>query len=180
MGDMQNAFWEARTRSEKISARRAVAQAFLRERLVQLGEFDADSGRPGVCARYSAYPHEPLFLRDLDPREMWTKFLCPDAQPMFEKEVSTSFGNGMHDWRPEPIAHGLRVRARDGAYLWQISDDGSIELWAKRAPFVAKEHSTPSVHPGWFVPVVGQMIIMAEYLRRRAGKPGIPFELDPD
>ncbi|KPF65865.1 hypothetical protein IP69_16865 [Bosea sp. AAP35] len=180
MGDLQNAFWDARTRSERIAKRREAAEEFLQERVIKYAMFRSIPREGGIFARYAAYPHEPLALADLDALELWTKLLRPEENRLFSKQCSAPFGGGLVDWRPEPIAHGIRnfqENSRSGS-LWKIGEDGSIEVWGYCRAQTLAAHASPLMHPSWMVTAMGQIVAMVEYLRRRAGKPGIPFELD--
>ncbi|MGQ3283499.1 AlbA family DNA-binding domain-containing protein [Bosea sp. (in: a-proteobacteria)] len=180
MSDLQNAFWDARTRSERISKRREAAEEFLEERVIQFGLFRSIPREGGIFARYSAYPHEPLMLPDLDALELWTKLLRPEENRLFRRDCYAPFGGGLLGWLPEPIAHGIRnlqANSSSGS-LWKVGEDGSVEVWGYCAARKIAEQPQPLINPAWMVTAVGQIVAMVEYLRRRAGKPGVPIEID--
>jgi hypothetical protein len=178
MGEIQTAFWDSRTRAGRIEEQRRRAEHFLNERMVAGGKLHLPKADGVVFARYSAYPHEALGL-EFDPSEIWVRLLRPEEGSLYSQRVVAPFGGGSNDWSPQPIAHGIRNLSEGARYssLWNIGEDGSIQLWGACAAS-RSQTGLLVVHPSWFVTALGQFIVMAEHLRRRARKPGVPYEID--
>lgn len=185
MRDLQNVFWEARTRVQKIEEARKRADRYLDEQCVRSGILWAlgdqpdphHQHHPGVYARFCAYPHEPLELGTLDVRESFARSLRFAADRLIEEYILVPLGDGQVDWRPRPMAHGFDVISK-GPSRWTVRDDGSIEVFGfvQASNLEGARHSF--VHPYWFMAPVAQILAMIEILRREAGRPGVPFEVD--
>ena len=181
MRDLHNVFWESRTRVEKIAASRHRSTEFLRKckadlELLILADKPVQ-WVPGIYARFSAYPHEPLQIDDADVREFWVKVLRPEGRSVFRNPPVCPFGDGVVDWSPSPIAHGFEIISA-GPSRWIVKDDGSIEVFGFRKASAIQGADGHFIHPGWLVSPAAQLITMCEMLRRRSGRPGIPYEID--
>ena len=178
MSDIQNSFWDSRTRAERITEKRKGADRYLHKRVMNDPEMLRVNPAGGVFARYSAYPHDNLGIQ-FDTTEMWAKLLRPTEKHAYNGEVSAPFGAGVIDWRPEPVAHGIRnfSRGSRSSALWQLGEDGSVDVWGLCAS-KPTDTGIQVVWPQWFVTTLGQILIIAEHLRRKARKPGVPYEID--
>nr|WP_197062811.1 ATP-binding protein [Bosea sp. UNC402CLCol] len=185
MQDLQNVFWDARTRSERIAEERSRASAFLRDsadRGALHGRCRMSWPNPprGIFFRFCVYPQSSLELQDLDSRNAWTQLLRPEGRMLFEKQPVFPAGDGRISWHPRPIAHGVEVVDQSPS-RWLIRDNGSIEVYGFREAVASR--AEPEVHyvnPAWLVAPAAQALAMAEAVRRRASRPGVPFEIDAE
>lgn len=185
MQDLQNVFWEGRTRGERIASDRSRAAAYLEEAAFR-NELHSHCSAPqpvplcGVFFRFCAYPHSSLELDDLDSRSMWVKLLRPEGRWLFERHPLYPSGDGLVNWSPRPIAHGVEI-VDTSPCRWVIRDNGAFELFGFCEAVVSpKIRDARLINPSWVLAPVAQMLTMVEAVRRRARRPGIPFELDAE
>lgn len=185
MQDLHNLFWESRTRTARIEADRRKASAYLSDATHRFSlhrhcQASAPNPAQGVFFRFCAYPHASLELQDLDSRSMWVRTLRPEAHWLFERPaVVMPAGDGLINWSPRPIAHGIEIIDHKPA-RWLIRDNGSIEVFGFREGAKLGASESLIVSPEWFVSPAAQILTMIEIVRRRALRPGVPFEIDAE
>ena len=183
MRDIQNTFWDARVRSERISAQRARHSSEIREATTNM-LLHREAGKnaishPGVYVRISAYPHWSLELRDLEVKQDWVRLLRLEKQVFAPPGdiAAAVFGDGLVNWSLRPRAHGVHTLS-PGPSRWTIYDSGAIEISGFKEAHKMKNSALFVMTPEWFVIPVAQVIAMIEELRRRSQRPGVPFEID--
>ncbi len=179
MRDLQSAFWEARTRRERIDQLREKARTEMRslfDRILKLGipqTRNAEAipaGSPGMCVRMNAIPHQSLNLGPLNANSNWLLNLCPNEGEVCDvQHVELPKAGRHHGWTPR--AHGVTAQ-HIGPWTWTLMEDGSLSALGYSS---ARENQ---YFPGWYVGSFAMFIATAERVRRRAGRPDVPVEVD--
>jgi hypothetical protein len=182
MRDLQNIFWETRTRNERIRALQLERQEFLRGIIAQKAKGTLYSAytrgfvpaeRRFLAFRCTCIPVQSLGLAGIAGELL----VSPISRPRFT-DVTTfaAFGTGSFPLGWSPKSHG--ARATDGDYsVWTIGDDGLLEAAGLS---LARDHSggKNEHYPGWFTIPVAQSLVMSDKLRIKAGRPDVPFIVD--
>lgn len=180
MRDLQAVFWEARSKRERIDHIRARYREDMRSAyrdqlmLVQSPQNTVLADEAGLIVRMTAIAQQPLALTsealaNLVPRSRL-------AGSAFEDGWWMPFGGGqpLQSWRPR--AHGLQG-FDEGPSLWTALDDGTVSLIGF-SPGLPMPNRMNMHFPGSFVLHAAQVLVMSDWLRREAGRPDIPIELD--
>lgn len=179
MRDLQAVFWDARTRRERTdqlrrAARSELAKAFEDPSVLVPSPDNTVLPDEGMLVRITAIAQHPIGAAagaaiNVVPESRLTASAFGDGWHM-------PFGGGQpsHSWRPR--AHGVQG-FDEGPSLWTILDDATVNmvgfsegrghLGLKNAHF-----------PGSFALHVAQVMVLSDWLRRAAGRPDIPIELD--
>jgi hypothetical protein len=176
MRDLQNIFWETRARSERVRAiqeerRQAIREIFRKKTEGSLfSRYDkkfVDKELAFLAFRCTCIPVQSLAISGIAGKLRTSPMERPHLRDV---RASPAFGTGPfpYGWRPK--AHGARAEGGPDYSLWTIHDDGLMEAAGLS---IGEKH-----HPGWFAASVAQVLIMAEWLRVKAGRPDIPFVVD--
>ena len=182
MRDVQSAFWDARTKRERIEKTRQKFDhqfAELRERVSKNTLTDTqgqkfEAGKNHIFVRMTAIPEISFdgFMTDKWKGE-WLQI--PSASKM--KMVSANFFDNVANtggWMPR--AHGIRGESafQERAFSeWTLLDDGAVNVSG-----VVVANQEKSYHCDWFATIAAQVAVMAERLRRVSGRPDIGIEFD--
>jgi hypothetical protein len=103
----------------------------------------------------------------------------PLARPVIQTKgypATPAFGNGAlpYGWRPKAHAAQAEDFSDRMFSLWTIGDDGLVEVIG----FRLSQEAENKHYPGWFSLAVAQVLLMAEKLRLRAGRPDVPLAID--
>lgn len=179
MRDIQSVFWDARTRRERIDAIRARESAALALGMGSGSALQALAANlvvdpDGLLARCTAIAHHPLMLplealRDTLPEIRLTA-------SAFGSGWALPFGGGHPPFGWRPRAHGFQA-IDDGPSLWTVLQDGTISVIGV-SPGDSRGQATQLQFPGTFAQHAAQIVVMADWLRREAGRPDIPVEID--
>lgn len=125
--------------------------------------------------RCTVIPEEPLGLRGI-AAELITH---PLERPVIQTKgnpATPAFGNGALPcgWRPKAHAAQAEDFSHRMFSLWTIGDDGLVEV----VGFSLGQEAENKHSPGWFSLAVAQVLLMAEKLRLRAGRPDVPLAID--
>lgn len=181
MSEIRSMFWEGRSAGERVKDIRSRLSANFGEKLQLWRTWGVSAtskfpfierGQPGVWLRCSAIPQRPIAVGPLRPNARWLQQLCPDSGEIgANSATAVTEGGRIYGWVPK--AHGL-VGMPQAACEWTIEDDGTVSLSA----FVHDRGSEQ--YPGWYAVSVSQLLIMAERIRIRAGRPDVAVEFDAD
>lgn len=185
MRDIQSVFWDARTRRERVEEIRARHSSKLRvmQDLLQLGQLkDRDGTRlekqtQGLLVRVTAIPQLGLEIDPL-PYDEWQAGLRPTGNG-FGVQASSAFGEGRFGSSWARTAHGIWCD-EGGPGHWSIRDDGCISIVGFRRSIAGLPGATAlNFHPpSRFAVLCGQVMVMADRVRRYAGRPDVPIEID--
>jgi Putative DNA-binding domain len=189
MRDVQSAFWDARTRQERIAAIRAEARAdYLKygpgykETPEALEYFAPPNQRPfgpGLSFRATAIPQQSFSIDPL-PLQEWSNNLRPAAHHLTRKYVS-AFGDGSFYPGLARIVSGAKSRQVTHRIVesWSIWANGTVSLGGFHEGH-PNGHNQNSQAPGLYAVTAMQIMIMADRLRQYAGYSDVPIELDID
>lgn len=181
MRDLQSVFWDARAKRERIDRIRQRESVRLKEALSEAPTslasvaggshvFDEDA----LCLRITAISHQSLGIRPDDLSSIAPQIRL--ARSAFANGWWPPFGDGQpsHGWSPR--AHGLQA-IDEGPSVWTVLQDGTVTTLGI-APGSSSGGRGNLHFPGWYVLHAAQVMVMTEHLRRLAGRPDVPFELD--
>lgn len=184
MRDMQSVFWDARTRRERVEeirrahssdlAAMAASQrnGTLRDRNGQL----ADKADRGLCIRVSAIPQQAISIEEL-PAADWRNQLRPSDRQIGPNAHAT-LGDGYFRSGLSRTAHGLWA-VDNGPSHWNIRADGTLSVIGFGRGYKGRDGQDLNFHhPGWYTSLIAQVMAMADKVRRYAGRPDIPIEVD--
>jgi hypothetical protein len=125
--------------------------------------------------RCSVIPEQSLGLNGI-ASELITS---PLARPVIQTKGNPAipaFGNGAlpYGWRPKAHAAQAEDFSHRMFSLWTIGDDGLVEVIG----ISLGQGSQNKHYPGGFSVLVAQVLLMAEKLRLRAGRPDVPLVID--
>jgi hypothetical protein len=183
MRDLHNMFWESRTRRERILQVRGERQQFLMEleKKKQAGRLIRSSDRQPVPAsephpmfRCTIIPEEPLGLRGIAAELSRSSLPLPSLRRKNDSPISPLFGWGHPNWGWRPRAHAARADhySSRAVGFWTVGDDGLVDVTGLSLS------SNNSYYPSWFTETVAQVLLLAEKLRLRAGRPDVPLIID--
>lgn len=183
MRDLQSVFWDGRTSRERVEQIRAKYSADLPKmaRLQAKGELrdrrgqTVDPNAKGLLVRVTAIPQQSLEMTDLPARE-WGLNLRPNQNGLGLRSAS-AFGEGAFRDGLTRTSHGLW--AMDvGPSRWDFRDDGTVSVVGFKAGRPG-DNGTANLHyPGWYAAMISQVMVMADRIRRHAGRPDVPIEID--
>ncbi|MEZ2407333.1 helix-turn-helix domain-containing protein [Bosea sp. RCC_152_1] len=179
MRDLQSVFWDARTKQQRIDAIRDKG----RKRLRDLQETISTTGIPGtnrfdevpkgsrgMFVRVQAIPQQSLEIGPLKVNSPWLLNICPDG-PALHSQAGAAFAPAGYGYGWTPLAHGV-LSTQVGPGYWTIGEDGVVSL-------IGFSASSDQLHaPARYVTSAAMVIAMSERLRRRAGRPDVPIEID--
>jgi hypothetical protein len=180
MRDIQAMFFETRTRAERIAARqkeRAQGLEDLRRQLITGGVISRYSGRavvvgPGSLAfRCTLIPTDDIGFHLLPELVRQKGFPRPDSI-YANNPIAPAFGSGpfVCPWTPRPRGAVCEDAGGEHFSRWFLGTDGMVEAMGMRW---REAH-----YPGWYAFTAAQLMIMAERLRRTAGRPDVEYVLD--
>jgi hypothetical protein len=185
MRDLHNLFWETRTRRERIVQIRSERKQLLLElekkkqagRLMpSYGNEPVGSSEPHLAFRCTAIPEEPLDLRGIAAQLAQHPVELPPLRSKSSTASNTDhlFGVGrpFRGWQPKAHAARAEECSNLAFSLWTIGDDGLVDVTGLSL------RSNNKHYPGWFSVVVAQVLLIAEKLRLRAGRPDVPLVID--
>lgn len=184
MRDLQAIFWDARTRRERIEQIRAEHQAKLRSWFEDYRQgllLDRDGKRipistKGLFVRASAIPQQHLEIVPF-PFDDWRMGLRP-SNSLLGSRANSGFNEGQFGQKWTRTAHGAWAVER-GPANWNFRDDGTVSVLGFRAGFTGQGGQNLNFHsPGRYVAFCAHVMVIADRMRRRAGRPDIPIELD--
>ncbi|MET3891054.1 hypothetical protein ABIE41_002130 [Bosea sp. OAE506] len=185
MRDLQSVFWDARTRQQRvreIRAEHSQEMASWPERKLSLGLIDSNGSAVhpqtrGLFLRVSAIPQQAFSISPF-PFDHLRQSLRPSLSRI-APNASAPFGDGSFGSGWTRTAHGAWYTAR-GPGRWAVRDDGTLSLIGFKPGMPGANPDAPVNfhHPGWYAALCGQMMIAADRLRRDAGRPDVPIELD--
>ncbi len=184
MRDLQSVFWDARTRRERVDAIRSQHNVSLRDmyQSQRSGELRERNGErvdrylKGLCVRISAIPQHAFLIEEL-PASQWSSQLRPSYKSLGPK-VHGTFGEGYFYAGLTRTAHGLWAVGL-GPSHWSIRADGTVSVMGFRPGHTGSDGDNLNFHfPGWYAATAAQIMIMADRIRRYAGRPDIPIEVD--
>jgi len=183
MRDLHNLFWESRTRRERVLEIRRERHQFMLEleakkkagRLIQCDGHPVSASQPHLMFRCSIIPEQSLGLSGIASALIRNPLARPEI-PQKGNPGIPAFGNGALPPGWQPKAHSAQAEdfSRRMFSLWTIGDDGLIEVIG----FSLSHELEKRHYPGWFSLSVAQLLLMAEKLRLRAGRPDVPLAID--
>lgn len=184
MRDMQSVFWDARTRREWVEQIRAEHRTKLRSWFEEYQQgllLDRDGKRiatstKGLFVRASAIPQQRFEIVPF-PFDEWRMSLRPENSLLGSRGTS-SFNEGYFGQTWTRTAHGAWAAER-GPANWTFRDDGTVSVLGFKAGYTGQSGQNLNFHfPGWYATFCAQVMIIADRMRRQAGRPDIPIELD--
>jgi hypothetical protein len=185
MRDLQNVFWEARTRQQRV---REIRARFIKEFseivvLKQKNELIDRNGtvinptKAGLFVRISAILQQDIRLQDF-PFDRLRSHLRPQIA-RFAQNVAPAFGDGHFHNAWNRMAHGAWC-IESGPANWLVRDDGTISISGFKGGYSGLNQDIPRNfhHPAWYSALLAQVMIMSDRLRRDDGRPDIPVEID--
>lgn len=173
MRDLQSVFWESRTQAERIMQKRARFEA-------DFETFKAPiikGSQPACAVRISIIPQQHYRVQNLTA---WSQPRAAVLLQPGQHEFGFPYDSVIRDRHTDkywyPKAQGIRGLPQDGSHFWDINEDGSINVIGTL--FVGQNDGA------WLTDVTGmlaptcQAIFQADILRRFAGHPGSPMEID--
>ncbi len=183
MRDLHNLFWESRSRRERIHDIRQERQQFMMEletkkkagRLIRSDGQPVTASQPHLMFRCSVVPEQSLGLNGIASELITNHFARPEIL-MKGNPAIPAFGKGAlpYGWRPKAHAAQADDFTHRMYSLWTIGDNGLVEVIG----FSLGQEAENKHYPGWFSLAVAQVILMAEKLRLRAGRPDVPLVID--
>lgn len=183
MRDLHNLFWESRTRQERVIQARNDRQVFMMdlEYRMKTGCLHSSEGNIVPAKQYLMFrctivPEQSLGLNGIAAELLRTPLLRPAIKLNGGGWAEAAFGHGglPHGWRPK--AHAAQAEDSSSRHfsLWTIRDDGLVEVVGfSFDPYVNNKYC-----PEWYSITVAQVLLMAEKLRLRAGRPDVPLVVD--
>ncbi len=184
MRDLQSVFWDARTRRERVDAIRSSHSAEMANMslirqdhgLIDRNGSSVSPRTEGLFVRVSAISQSPLSIHPF-PFEHWRLSLRPQIRDLSEN--APAFDDGYFGSAWTRAAHGAWC-VDDGPGKWSVRDDGTISIVGFRPGHTG---SRPDVQtnfhaPSWYTALIAQVMIMTDRLRRDAGRPDVPIEID--
>lgn len=183
MRDLQAVFWDARTRRERVDAIRSEHRAKLRTMFKEYEQgllLDRDGQRvlntKGLLVRASAIPQQDFEIVPF-PFNDWRTTLRP-SNNLLGPNVHSAFNEGYFGQKWTRTAHGAWAAER-GPASWSFRDDGTVSVLGFKAGYTGQSGQNLNFHhPGWYVAFCAQVMAIADRMRRQAGRPDIPIELD--
>jgi hypothetical protein len=185
MRDLQNVFWEARTRQQRVRDIRAAHTSQLIEMAIskQKGELvdrngvAIDRSKSGLFIRISAILQQEIRLSEF-PFEKLRNHVRPEIRRFIQK-AAPAFGDGHFHNAWNRMAHGAWC-IENGPANWLVKDDGTILVSGFKGGYLGRNQESPrNFHnPAWYSALLAQVMIMSDRLRRDAGRPDIPIEID--
>jgi len=184
MRNLQAVFWDARTRRERVDAIRSEHRAKLRCWFedYRKGLLHDRDGTPianstkGLFVRASAVPQQ-LFEIVPFPFDEWRMSLRP-SNSLLGARANSGFNDGHFGQKWARTAHGAWADER-GPASWAFRDDGTVSVLAFKRGYTGQSGQNLNFHfPGWYVAFCAQVMVIADRMRRQAGRPDIPIELD--
>lgn len=185
MRDLQSVFWDARTRQQRVREIRAEhSQELARwpERKSHFGLIDSNGSSVsrqtrGLFLRVSAIPQQAFSISPF-PFDHWRQTLRTSLSKI-APSARSPFGDGPFDSRWTRTAHGAWYIAK-GPGRWAIRDDGTVSVigFMPGMPGANPDAPVNFHHPGWYAALCGQVMIASDRVRRDAGRPDVPIELD--
>jgi hypothetical protein len=183
MRDLHNLFWESRTSRERVREIRQERRKIMLEleakkktgRLIQCDGNPVSASQPHLMFRCSIIPEQSLGLSGIASALIRSPLARPEILTK-GSPASSAFGKGTlpYGWRPNAHAAQADDFSRRMFSLWTIGDNGLVEA----VGFSLGQESENKHYPGWFSVVVAQVLLMAEKLRLRAGRPDVPLAID--
>jgi hypothetical protein len=183
MRDLHNLFWESRTRRERVIQASRKYQGLMQEleHKKAAGRLIGPSGQPVPASqqhlmfRCTIVPEQSLGLSGIASELIKSPLSRPD---ILFKGVQTihAFGERAlpRGWRPKAHAAEAEDTSSRMFSLWTIGDDGLVNV----VGFRLAHDSQNQYYPGGFSLTVAQVLLMAEKLRLKAGRPDVPLVID--
>jgi hypothetical protein len=185
MRNLHNLFWESRTRQERVLEIRRQRQQSLWDlnlrknqgRLIRSSDGQPfPASEPHLGFRCTAIPEERLNLKGIAAELCRDRnFLTlPSLQRKNGSHVNTLFGWGTPNNGWQPRAHAARAEQcfTTAFGLWTIGDDGLVDITGLSYPPNNRHF------PVLFSETVAQVLLIAEKLRLRAGRPDVPLVIE--
>jgi Schlafen, AlbA_2 len=179
MRELQSTFFERRTRLERVTSRQNELSAFAQE-LWASRRHGGSQGPipsldlPAIQFRCSLVPTDDLAIDNFPDR-----FLGSPSQPSPRPEIGDMIVGELPPWTNEwrrryRAVEYARTDFRRYSFA-SLEADGVFNQLA----FVAGPGSEPfKINPAWFGKVILQGMVMAEWFRRWASRPGVEYALD--
>jgi len=160
MADLQNTFWEARARCERIAGELADAKERFRV-------YCAD--QPGLKFRFTAVSERLMSLPTL-ATDLRNGRIAPHSNSAPGAGAANYPLWSLHDWRPS--AFGAVQEYQVGSEVsvqktdrWMVDQSGIIEvLGAHEAPMSVADPSV-LVHPYWYVASAAHLLFLTNYIK---------------
>lgn len=184
MRDLQAVFWDARTRRERVEQIRAEHRANLammqsdygRNCLLDHNGNPVASSTKGLFVRVSAIPQAPYQINPF-PFDDWRMQLRPSSSQL-GWNASSPFGDGYFGQKWSRTAHGAWAVER-GPSNWTFRDDGTASAIGFKNGYRGNGGQDLNFHsPGWYAAFCAHVMVISDRMRRLAGRPDIPIELD--
>jgi len=179
MRDLQSVFWDARTRRERLDAIRARERAALAAKLgpnltVGLHAENSVSFPAELFVRFTAITHQPLDLTHGDLGSILPRSRL--AASAFGQDWRLPFGGGQPSEGWAPRAQGYQA-VDEGPSDWTVLQDGTISVIGTSSG-ESRARLAQLHFPQEFTRQAAQVVVMADWLRREAGRPDVPIEID--
>jgi len=179
MRETQSVFFERRTRLERIDKIRdkesseadQLFHSWRDGRLLLKNENKPLPNALGMLLHITAVPSEDLQIVNLPD-----KFKGPNNQPSPSPKVGRAQLISFPSWRNE-WERGYRI------LTWSRGQFNSIwnaEMRADGTITVSFVRGDDRFYPGWFSECMGQVIVLAEWMRRWVGRPEVEYVLQGD
>jgi len=179
MRDLQNIFWEARTKFERITKLQSDRSNFFQQLIAKKNSGKLyhhntliKSDAPCLAFRCTIIPEDHLHLKGIANDLMSKGKHIPRLVDVNNNEITVSspFGQDHLQWKPK--AHGAQANSDNGS-VWTILDNGLVE--AAGFSIYHFNDNQNQHYPGWFATIAAQVMIMADSLRFKAGRPDVPI-----
>jgi Putative DNA-binding domain len=179
MRETQSVFYERRTRLERIDKIRdkessnadQLFHAWRDGRLLLKYENKPLPNALGMLFHLTAAPTEDLQIVNLPDRFKGTKNQRSPS-PKIGRAHLISFPTWRNEWE-----RGYRALAWSGG---QYNSNWNAEMRADGVITVSYVRGDDRFYPGWFSECIGQVIVLAEWIRRWVGRPDVEYVLQGD